>query len=368
MSTSPTATSKLVTLHRVDRDRPGVQPSFTLRRRAVDLPGRVADWHMPRVASVARGSSGCHEGGEMAVLRTPDDLFQGLQDYDFEPHYVTIVDERLGPLRMHYLDEGDPAAPVVLLLRREPTWSYLFRHCVAPLVAAGCHAVAPDLVGFGRSDKPDSPGDFTYEAHVRWLSSFVVAVGLKDAVVVGHHRAGCLACGWSPGSKPWRWLNVWRQTMVIRPETCRPTTRYGEWQRFAAAAPVFDVSAIVARACVTELDQAVRSAYDAPATLARSTRPARGCSRRLSLSRRIICQPRRFVTRGRPRHARPCHSGRSTASRTRSPAWRTACSELVPGASGPARPVRTGHNMPEDAGAAFRQIVARFAQSLHRGT
>lgn len=81
----------------------------------------------------------------MAVLRTPDERFQSLQDYDFEPHYVTIMDERLGPLRMHYLDEGDPAGPVVLMLHGEPTWSYLFRHAVAPLVAAGRRVVAPDL-------------------------------------------------------------------------------------------------------------------------------------------------------------------------------------------------------------------------------
>jgi haloalkane dehalogenase len=77
----------------------------------------------------------------MAVLRTPDERFRGLEDYDFEPHYVTITDQRLGPLRMHYLDEGDPAAPVVLMLHGEPTWSYLFRHAVAPLVAAGRRVV-----------------------------------------------------------------------------------------------------------------------------------------------------------------------------------------------------------------------------------
>jgi haloalkane dehalogenase len=128
----------------------------------------------------------------MAVLRTPDERFQGLEDYDFEPHYVTITDQRLGPLRMHYLDEGDPGAPAVLLLHGEPTWSYLFRHAVAPLVAAGRRVVAPDLVGFGRSDKPDSPGEFSYESHVRWLSGFVAATGLRDAVVVGHDWGGLL--------------------------------------------------------------------------------------------------------------------------------------------------------------------------------
>jgi haloalkane dehalogenase len=303
----------------------------------------------------------------MAVFRTPDERFQGIQDYDFEPHYAVIMDEGLGPLRMHYLDEGDPAAPVVLMLHGEPTWSYLFRHAVAPLVAAGRRVVAPDLVGFGRSDKPDSPADFSYESHVRWLSSFVAATGLRDAVVVGHDWGGLLGLrlvtsidalaagyvaanhGFPTGDAP-------------------PNDALVEWQRFAATTPEFDVSAIVARACVTDLDAAVRSAYDAPY-------PGEDFKAGARVFPALIP-----VTPGDP-SAQAVRDSRAALSRSAMPfltvygeqdpiagAADAMFQQLVPGAAG--QPHRrlpdAGHNMPEDAGATFGQIVAGFAASLPR--
>ena len=90
----------------------------------------------------------------MKTLRTPDDRFTDLPGYDFEPHYAEIADSEGGTLRVHYLREGDPAAPVVLLMHGEPSWSYLYRKMIPVLTAAGLQIVAPDLVGFGRSDKP----------------------------------------------------------------------------------------------------------------------------------------------------------------------------------------------------------------------
>jgi haloalkane dehalogenase len=95
----------------------------------------------------------------MDVLRTPDDRFESLPGYPFEPHYVEIPDGDGGTLRVHHVDEGAPDAPVVLLLHGEPSWSYLYRHMIPVLVDAGLRAVAPDLVGFGRSDKPASRAD-----------------------------------------------------------------------------------------------------------------------------------------------------------------------------------------------------------------
>jgi haloalkane dehalogenase len=304
----------------------------------------------------------------VAVLRTPDERFQGLQDYEFEPHYVTIVDERLGPLRMHYLDEGDPAAPVVLLLHGEPTWSYLFRLAVAPLVTAGCRVMAPDLVGFGRSDKPDSPGDFSYAAHVRWLSSFVAAVGLKDAVVVGHDWGGLLGLRLVTGIETLAAAYVAANHGYPSGDV-PPNDALREWQRFAATTPVFDVSAIVARACVTELDQAVRSAYDAPY-------PGEEYKAGARVFPALIP-----VTPDDP-SAQAVRDSRAALSRSAMPfltvygeqdpvagAADSMFQQLVPGASGQPhmRLPDAGHNMPEDAGVAFGQIVAGFAQSLPRG-
>ncbi|HET6874753.1 MAG TPA: alpha/beta fold hydrolase, partial [Acidimicrobiales bacterium] len=86
----------------------------------------------------------------MKALRTPDQRFEGLPGYDFEPHYAEVD----GGLRVHYLDEGPAQGPIVLLMHGEPSWSFLYRHMIPELTAAGLRCIAPDLVGFGRSDKP----------------------------------------------------------------------------------------------------------------------------------------------------------------------------------------------------------------------
>ena len=105
----------------------------------------------------------------MLTLRTPDARFAGLPGYDFEPHYADIADGEGGTLRVHYLREGDPGGPVVLLMHGEPSWSYLYRKMIPVLTGAGLQVVAPDLVGFGRSDKPTERSDYTFARHVEWM-------------------------------------------------------------------------------------------------------------------------------------------------------------------------------------------------------
>jgi haloalkane dehalogenase len=106
------------------------------------------------------------------ILRTPDERFADLPDFPFAPHYVEV-----DGLRMHYLDEGPADGPVVLLLHGEPSWSYLYRRMIPVLVDAGQRAVAIDLVGFGRSDKPTRREDYTYQAHVDWTWAAIEAIG-----------------------------------------------------------------------------------------------------------------------------------------------------------------------------------------------
>ena len=108
----------------------------------------------------------------MQTLRTPDDRFADLPGYDFSPHYADVADSEGGMLRMHYLREGDPSAPVVLLLHGEPSWSYLYRTVIPVLVAAGLRVIAPDHIGFGRSDKWTDPTAYTLSRHVQWLGGF----------------------------------------------------------------------------------------------------------------------------------------------------------------------------------------------------
>ena len=116
------------------------------------------------------------------VFRTPDERFENLKDYPFAPHYLEI-DSKVGKLRMHYVDVGPRDADPVLLLHGEPSWSYLYRKMIPPLVAAGHRVIAPDLIGFGRSDKPAKRSDHSYPNHVDWMMQFVTELDLKNVTL-----------------------------------------------------------------------------------------------------------------------------------------------------------------------------------------
>ena len=120
----------------------------------------------------------------MQVLRTPDDRFDNLPGYPFEPNYVEVHTAGLAPLRMHYVDAGPRDAAVVLLLHGQPTWSYLYRHVITALAAAGLRVIAPDNIGFGRSDKPADPTDYTFARHVDWMHSLVTGLELSGVTLV----------------------------------------------------------------------------------------------------------------------------------------------------------------------------------------
>src|SRR5665811_2035239 len=109
------------------------------------------------------------EESSMQTVRTPDDRFARLPSFAFAPHYAEVADGDGGTLRVHYLDEGPRDAAPVLLMHGEPSWSFLYRHMIPLLVKAGHRVVAPDLVGFGRSDKPTRQSDYTYARHVEWM-------------------------------------------------------------------------------------------------------------------------------------------------------------------------------------------------------
>jgi haloalkane dehalogenase len=132
----------------------------------------------------------------MKTLRTPDDRFENLPDYDFEPHYTKV-----GGMRMHYVDEGPQNADAVLLLHGEPSWSYLYRHMIPPLAAAGLRVVTPDLIGFGKSDKPVRKSDYSYAGHVLWMREFIEDLDLGNITLFcqdwGSPTAACL-----PAIKP----------------------------------------------------------------------------------------------------------------------------------------------------------------------
>jgi haloalkane dehalogenase len=198
----------------------------------------------------------------MKALRTPDERFQKLPGYNFEPHYAEITDGEGGALRVHYVDEGPGTAPI-LLMHGEPSWCYLYRKMIPILVAAGHRAVAPDLVGFGRSDKPDKRTDYTYQRHVDWMTSFVEAIDLQDATLVGQDWGGLIGLRLA-AEHPGRFARIVAANTFL-PTGDRPAGEaFLRWQQFSQNTPNFDAGWIVNSGCTTDLSDDIKAAYNAP--------------------------------------------------------------------------------------------------------
>jgi len=200
----------------------------------------------------------------MEALRTPEERFADLPDYPFEPNYAEVRDGEGGTLRVHYLDEGPADAAPVLLVHGEPSWSYLYRHMVPVLVDAGHRVVVPDLVGFGRSDKPTRQTDYSYARHVAWLSELVFDhLDLRDATFFGQDWGGLLGLR-LVAAEPDRFTRVVIGNSGLPTGHGPASEAFLRWQRFSQTTPVFPVGDLVGRACTTELSAAVVAAYDAP--------------------------------------------------------------------------------------------------------
>ena len=200
----------------------------------------------------------------MDTLRTPDERFTDLPGYAFEPHYVEIPDGDGGVLRVHHLDEGDRDAPVVLLLHGEPSWSYLYRHMIPVLVDAGLRAVAPDLVGFGRSDKPTMRTDYTYARHVQWLSAHVFdQLDLQDITLVCQDWGGLLGLR-LVAAQPDRFAAVVAANTFLPTGDGKASDAFMAWQKFSQEVPEMPIGRIVDGGCTTALPAEVIAAYDAP--------------------------------------------------------------------------------------------------------
>ena len=200
----------------------------------------------------------------MDSLRTPDDRFVDLPGYPFEPHYVEIPDGEGGTLRVHHLDEGPADGPVVLLMHGEPSWSYLYRHMIPVLVDAGLRAVAPDLVGFGKSDKPTQRTDYTYARHVAWARAHLFdALDLRDITLVCQDWGGLvglrLLC-----AEPDRFAAAVAANTFLPTGEGHPGKAFLAWQKFSQEVPEFPTGMIINGGCTTDLSPEVVAAYDAP--------------------------------------------------------------------------------------------------------
>ena len=127
----------------------------------------------------------------MEILRTPDDRFENLEDWDFEPRYEEVNSD-YGNIRIHYIDEGSDNSEIVLLIHGEPSWAYLYRKMIDPLVEAGKRVIVPDLPGFGRSDKLSDREGYSYEKYVSWMSDWLTSLDLSNITLYGQDWGGLI--------------------------------------------------------------------------------------------------------------------------------------------------------------------------------
>ena len=194
----------------------------------------------------------------MQVFRTPEERFAALPDFPFQSNYLEL---REG-LRVHYLDEGPKDAPVVFLLHGEPTWCYLFRHMVGPIVQAGFRVVAPDLIGFGKSDKPLDPTAYSYAGQVAWMREWIEALDLRD-VTLGCQDWGSLIGLRLAAEMPERFHGIALSNGGL-PAGQEPPRAFAIWRAFSRYSPVFPIGGIVKRGTKRPLTPAEVAAYDAP--------------------------------------------------------------------------------------------------------
>jgi len=295
----------------------------------------------------------------MEALRTPDDRFTNLPGYPFAPHYVEIAG-----MRMHYVDEGPRRAAPVLMLHGEPSWSFLYRKMIPIVTAAGHRAVAPDLLGFGRSDKPVRRADYTYQAHVDWMTSFLEQTDLRGITLVCQDWGGLIGLR-LVAEHPARFARV------VAANTSLPTgdreigPAFMAWRKFSQDTPDFPVGTIVSGGCAKPVAADVIAAYDAPFPDDRYKSGARKFPLLVPIS---PDDPASAANRRAWDVLRRWEKPFLTAFSDQDPITKGADAmlrEAIPGANG--RPHTTieggGHFLQEDCGEDFARVIVKFIET-----
>jgi haloalkane dehalogenase len=296
----------------------------------------------------------------MEVLRTPSERFADLPDFGYPPRYADV-----GGLRLAYVEAGPPAGPPVLLLHGEPSWSFLFRTVMAVLAEAGLRAIAPDLIGFGRSDKPAAIGDHSYARHVEWIRAFAFdQLGLSGLTLVGQDWGGLIGLR-LVAEHPDRFARV------VAANTGLPTGDQpmpDAWLRFrevVRTAPDLSVSRLVQSGCQQPLSEAVLAGYEAPFPGPAFTAGVRAMPGLVPTAPDDPAAPaNRAAWRALAAWDKPflvAFSDRDPITGAMAPILR----RTVPGAAGIEHPVieGAGHFLQEDAGELLGAVIADFVQS-----
>ncbi|MCT4543139.1 MAG: haloalkane dehalogenase [Vallitalea sp.] len=217
------------------------------------------------------------------ILTTPESAFANLKDYPFKANYMD-----LGGVKMHYLDEGDKNNKTIFLLHGQPTWSYLYRHMIPILVKEGYRVIAPDLIGFGKSDKPVDSKAHTYASHVKWMSTFIKKLGVKHAAAFMQDWGGMIGLRVLANNPDWldslvvantalaevkgpqKWIMP-RMMKLLKTMSGRPTVEqfaqkinYGNWAAYLSHSPKLEIGKLIQLLTTKNLSKAEMDAYDAP--------------------------------------------------------------------------------------------------------
>ncbi len=300
----------------------------------------------------------------MQILRTPDSRFEGLPDYDFAPTYVDV-----GGLQMHCVDAGPSDGAIVLLLHGEPSWSYLYRHMIPPLQDAGFRVIAPDLIGFGKSDKLVRKADYSFAAHVTWMTRFIEALDLRDITLFCQDWGSLIGLRVAAENEE-RFARIALGNGGLPTGDRAMPRAFKVWQAFARFSPWFPLGKIVQSATVTRLPDAVVAAYDAPFPSGKykagarafpllvPTRPDDPASAANRAAWEVFKRwEKPFLT---------CFSNRDPITRGGEKIWQ----DTVPGARDQqhVKIRNAGHFLQEDKGGELAAVLIRFIEASVRDT
>jgi haloalkane dehalogenase len=200
---------------------------------------------------------------QQAVLRTPDERFQNLPGYTFKPNYTMVGAASGQSIRMHYIDEGPRNSKVILLLHGEPSWSYLYRKMIPPLVAAGYRVIAPDLPGFGRSDKPGALSDYSYSGLTAWVQEFIANLELKNITLFAQDWGGLIGLRVVAFDQP-RFERVMISNTGLPDGTEPMPPAFLRWNEFVKSSASLPIGQIIEMATTSTLTPEMIAAYNAP--------------------------------------------------------------------------------------------------------
>ena len=295
----------------------------------------------------------------MEYLRTPDDRFERLLDYPFVPHYVDV-----GGLRMHYVDEGPADAPPVLMLHGEPTWSYLYRHMIPVCAAAGHRVIAPDLIGFGKSDKPTRIDDYSYQSHMDWMLSLLDQLALTRITLVCQDWGSLLGLRLA-AENPDRFRAILVGNGMLPTGDQTVPAAFQLWKNFAIYSPVFPVSRIIDAASFRKLGPDEKRAYEAPFPNRKYKAGARAFPKLVPVTPN---DPATQANRAAWESLKQWRKPFLTTFSNGDPITRGGdkyMQEQVPGAKGqPHQTLTGGHFLQEDSPVAFAQAVNQLIATL----